>query len=345
MKRLICCLDGTWNDDRKASERTNIVKLHRSVLVADASGIRQLCHYVEGIATTEGQRAVFLRGAIGLEVEDRIRRGYQFLAENYEPGDEIFLFGFSRGAFEARSLASFMSIFGIARAGGAFNLYEAWHLYRKAEPRRDVDAVARLSAECHYPVRIRCVGVWDTVGNLGNPLLPNGLISRRLKFHDMRLHDTIECALQALSIDETRAPFNPILWTLPDGAALPPHQHVEQAWFAGTHADVGGGWDVTSLSDISLIWMAERAAATTGLAIDIERLKKTTAPTRSAFSTTRRRGWSTCSIALFPTSASSTRRRARSRGCAAPCLARGVPAGCAARRRSTRACTKAREQD
>ncbi len=278
MKRLVCCLDGTWNDDVKASARTNIVKLHRSVLVADTSGVGQVSEYIVGIATTEGQRAQFLRGAIGLEVRDRIWRGYQFLIDNYEPGDEIYLFGFSRGAFEARSLASLIAIFGIPRRDGAFALDDAWKLYRKPEKRRDFDKVAMLTAECHYPVRIACVGVWDTVGNLGNPLFRGGLINRRFQFHDMRLHDTIDNAFQALAIDEKRAPFNPIFFTLPKSAALPKHQHVEQTWFAGTHADVGGGWDVSGLSDISLLWMAERVTEKTELALDIDRLRMTTQP-------------------------------------------------------------------
>jgi len=278
MKRLVCCLDGTWNDDVKASARTNIVKLHRNVLVTDASGVRQVSEYIVGIATTEGQRAQFLRGAIGLEVRDRIWRGYRFLIDNYEPGDEIYLFGFSRGAFEARSLASLISIFGIPRRDGSFSLDDAWKLYRRPEKHRDFDKVAMLTAECHYPVRIACVGVWDTVGNLGNPLFRGGLINRRFRFHDMRLHDTIDNALQALAIDEKRAPFNPIFFTLPIGATLPKHQHVEQTWFAGTHADVGGGWETSGLSDISLLWMAERVAEKTDLALDLERLRMTTEP-------------------------------------------------------------------
>ena len=99
-----------------------------------------------------------------------------------------------------------------------------------------------------------------------------------MAFHDTRLHDTIDVALHALAIDEQRGPFRPTLFTLPEGTTLASHQHVEQTWFAGTHADVGGGWPETELSDIALLWMAERAAATTGLAIDIDKLKEAAKP-------------------------------------------------------------------
>lgn len=276
MKRLICCLDGTWNDDRKGSSQTNVAKLYRCLPSIAADGHRQIAHYIQGIATTDGQRAQFLRGAVGLEVSERIKRGFKFLSANYEPGDEIYLFGFSRGAFEARSLASFITLIGLPERGVPFNFDAAWNVYRQTAKKRDIDALARLSADCHYPVRIRCIGVWDTVGNIGNPYRPNGIVSKRSHFHDMRLHDTIEIALQALAIDEQRATMSPTLWTLPLGAKQPPGQHVEQTWFAGTHADIGGGWPEAGLSDVTLQWMADRVTALTALSIDFERLRMST---------------------------------------------------------------------
>jgi uncharacterized protein (DUF2235 family) len=278
MKRLVCSLDGTWNDDDGERPLTNVAKLNRAILFEDSRGVRQLTRYVVGIASSEDRGLTFLKGAIGFEVGDRIKAGYQFLSHVYEPGDEIYLFGFSRGAYEARSLASFVTLFGLAKKGSDFPIDEAWSIYRRGDHKRDFNAVAKISEACHYPVRIRCLGVWDTVGNIGNPYWSMGWLSRKFDYHDMRLHDTIDVALHALSIDETRSPFRPALFTYPDDVQPPSRQHIEQKWFAGTHADVGGGWPETDLSDIALLWMAERVQATTDLAIDMSKLKSECKP-------------------------------------------------------------------
>ncbi|MGO4682897.1 phospholipase effector Tle1 domain-containing protein [Hyphomicrobium sp. 2TAF46] len=291
MKRLICSLDGTWNDDDGASPLTNVAKLNRAIPLEDPHGTRQLVRYVVGIATSQNQGWSFLKGALGFEIGDRIKAGYRFLSNAYEPGDEIYLFGFSRGAYEARSLASFITLFGLARKDGDFSIDEAWAIYRQPEHKRDFNAVAKISASCHYPVRIRCLGVWDTVGNIGNPFWSSAWLSRRFGYHDMRMHDTIDVALHALSIDETRSPFRPSLFSYPDDTQLPAHQHVEQTWFAGTHADVGGGWPETALSDIALLWMAERILATTDLAIDIEKLKRESSPDHLGLQHYSLNGW------------------------------------------------------
>lgn len=278
MKRLVCLLDGTWNDDDGAAPLTNVAKLCRAILFTDPRGTRQLVRYVSGIATSEDRWLSFLKGALGFEISDRIRAGYTFLSSVYEPGDEIYLFGFSRGAYEARSLASFITLFGIAPKESGFRIDDAWALYRQPEQKRDFDAIAEVGASCHYPVRIRCLGVWDTVGNIGNPLWSGAWLSRKFDYHDMRLHDTIDVALHALSIDEARSAFRPSLFTYPEDTQPPSRQHIEQVWFAGSHADVGGGWPETHLSDIALLWMVERVQATTDLAIDIDRLKRECRP-------------------------------------------------------------------
>ncbi len=278
MKRLICCLDGTWNSDDDGAVPTNVVKIHRAILPEDAAGVVQQSHYVKGIASTKDTRAQFLKGAVGYEVSDRIQDGYRFLVDTYEPGDEIFLFGFSRGAFEARSLAGFISLLGIAKRGAGFSVADAWTLYRQSPAKRAAADLERLRAAAHYPAPIKCVGVWDTVGNIGNPFFSAGILGRWSGFHDTRLHPSVEVGLHALSIDEVRGPFRPSLWTRPRQAPPTPGQHVEQVWFAGSHANVGGGFPETELSDIALLWMAEGARATTGLALDMDLLLRATKP-------------------------------------------------------------------
>lgn len=276
MKRLVCLLDGNSGEEDGAAMPTNVAKLSRAILFKDGNNIRQLVRYIVG--TSRAKRLTSLKDAFGLAMSERIRAAYQFLADRYEPGDEIYLFGFSRGAFEARSLASFVSLFGIARRQSDFCIDRAWSIYRKREKKRNFDTVAEISASCHYPVRIRSLGLWDTVENTGDPYRSAGSFRRRFDRHDTRLHETIDVALHALSIDEPRRRFQPTLLTYPDGLALPAHQHVEQTWFAGTHGDVGGGWPETELSDIALLWMAERVQATTDLALDIDKLRRETKP-------------------------------------------------------------------
>jgi hypothetical protein len=296
MKRLICSLDGTWNNDDPDQIVTNVVKLHRCILPADGAGVQQIARYITGIESAKGTANQFLKGAVGIQVDEKIKEAYEFLAANYAAGDEIYLFGFSRGAFQARSLAGFITMAGLAKAGAGFNYPDAWDLYRQPASARNAATLKKLRAAADTGVRIRCIGAFDTVGNLGNPFFSGGPFNGRFKFHDMRLHDTVGVALHALSIDEIRGPFRPTLWTKPREAVPRPDQHVEQMWFAGSHADVGGGYADTGLSDIPLAWMAERIAAKTGLALDMEKLRSIAKPdvhgVQHASDTGRIFGWS-----------------------------------------------------
>jgi uncharacterized protein (DUF2235 family) len=269
MKRIVICLDGTWDSARTGPRRTNVAKICDMVAATDKDGVKQVAHYVEGIATHITGTLGFLLGAVGYGVADRIKHAYRELCRDFEPGDEIYIFGFSRGAFEARSLAGFISHFGIAKRDAGRAVKRAWRVYQKApSPRREA-RIAKIRQVTHYPVPIACVGVWETVGNIGNPFISSDWLGRRFKFHDLSLSDQIAVGLHALSIDEVRGPFRPTLWTLPAGKALAPGQHIEQVWMPGSHADIGGGCAETELSDIGLTWMAERVTATTKLALDV----------------------------------------------------------------------------
>jgi uncharacterized protein (DUF2235 family) len=279
VKRLVVLFDGTWNKPDDEEKITNVVKLQRVILEADAQGTRQRVHYVVGIATDDlGPRLTFAIGAIGLGVGDRIRRGYAFLCETYEEGDEIYIVGFSRGAFQARSLAGLIALAGIARAHDEKTVADVWDYYEQNKLKPEPARLDTLRAAARYPVRIKCVAVWDTVGILGIPFLRKGAIKELLGFHDTRLSPLVDVGLHALAIDEPRGPFAPTFWTIDEGAALPEGQIIEQVWFAGSHANVGGGIKDSALSDVALVWMAERIGQTTGLAIDFERLRSSTKP-------------------------------------------------------------------
>jgi hypothetical protein len=264
-KRLIVCCDGTWNvADQAIAGRpcpTNVTKLALSVAPEDSAGVRQRVYYHSGVGTSRRER---LRGgAFGAGLGRNVFDAYRFLIDNYEAGDELFFFGFSRGAFTARSLAGLVRNCGILRPGNASRLDDAWALYRSsADMPSGVASTLFRGAYSHEP-RIRFIGVWDTVGALGVPILgPRWLqpvvrrLNRRWEFHDTKLSTRVDGAFHALAIDERRAAFEPTLWHQQPGAA---GQELKQVWFTGVHCDIGGGYPDTSLSDIALLWMADRA--------------------------------------------------------------------------------------
>jgi uncharacterized protein (DUF2235 family) len=266
-KRLIVCCDGTWNsaDDENP---TNVSKIALAVAAQDGTGKEQRTYYHRGVGTDKRERV--RGGAFGVGLSRDVRNAYRFLVDNYEPGDDIYFFGFSRGAFTARSTAGFVGNCGVLRREHTHRLDEAYALYRnksKTTMRKGTEAILFRRAFSHEP-HIEFIGVFDTVGSLGIPLhLWNltGMINRRWAFHDTTLSPTVRFAYHALAIDEKRRPFRPTLWT-PDkdaahGPIDPPPQDrkVEQVWFAGVHKDVGGGYEVHGLSDISLLWMVDRA--------------------------------------------------------------------------------------
>lgn len=276
MKRLLCFFDGTWNKPDDKDQLTNVVKLYSVVPSRASDGTTQVTHYEIGIATKENYgRLTFAAGAVGIGVSDRIKSGLKFLVENYEPGDEIYIFGFSRGAFQARSLGGVLALLGVPpRASSDQQLDAIWDYYQEHKVSPDESKLGEFRGAAYYPVRIRCIGVWDTVGNLGVPIIGRSKLNEALVFHSTGLSPIVDVGLHALSIDEPRRPFSPTFWTKRKGEALPEGQVIEQVWFPGCHANVGGGYKDSKLSDISLLWMAERVTQLTGAEIDIAHLKQ-----------------------------------------------------------------------
>ena len=279
MKRILIFFDGTWNRPDARDETTNVVKLHSAVAPKDAAGHDQIAHYEIGIATDKALgRWTFAAGAIGVGVAERVISGYDVLCRLYQPGDEIQIYGFSRGAFQARSLGGLVTLLGILKPDAAFKAEEAWQCYQQWTRAPDESRIAALRAASHHPVRVGLIGVWDTVGNLGVPFAPRRIDKRELAFRDQQLSPLVGIGLHALSIDEPRGPFRPTLWTRKWNEKLPEGQSIEQVWFPGCHANIGGGYPDSGLSDISLLWMAERAMATTGVAFDLDKLRREAAP-------------------------------------------------------------------
>jgi uncharacterized protein (DUF2235 family) len=290
-KRIVVCLDGTWNKPGQTEDgvatKTNVLKLYDAL----ANGPDQVAGYIPGVGSDPGTKV--RGGAFGWGLFEQIRMGYRFVREQLVPGDDIYMFGFSRGAYSARSLAGMILRCGVVRrdvkslmlpqllaellttrdgddsgidvVDQAFALYK--HGYDK-DNRAEVEALKRQNCD---DTGIRLVGVWDTVGSLG---IPDDLVIPVLRGLDRKLDEShfgfldtdlgarVQAAYHALAIDEHRKPFLPTLWTEPPGATPRVNvagTNVEQVWFAGAHSNVGGGYADAGLSDIALQWMIERA--------------------------------------------------------------------------------------
>jgi uncharacterized protein (DUF2235 family) len=265
MKRLVLCCDGTWNraDQVEKDGRpcvTNVLKI--AVRVAKRDGdIPQIIFYDQGVGTGNLVDRV-TGGVAGEGLEDNIHDAYRFVVANYEPGDELYFFGFSRGAFTARSIAGMVRKCGILSRPHADKYHEALELYRSIGAPEDPPPVQfrkSYSLSPDDPIPVRFIGVWDTVGALGIP----GEDKNKYAFYDTELSGNVQYAYHALAIDERRGPFQPTLWDYKPK----PGQTVEQVWFAGVHSDIGGGYPEAGLSDIALQWMIDKAGAA-GLRID-----------------------------------------------------------------------------
>jgi uncharacterized protein (DUF2235 family) len=270
MKRLAICCDGTWNTADQEHDGapcpTNVVKLAYRVAKRGRDGVAQIIYYDQGVGTGNAVDR-YTGGAVGDGLEENIHDAYRFLVANYEPNDEIFLFGFSRGAFTARSIGGMIRKCGVLRRESVRAYREALDLYR-SEQRPADDGPCKFrkdhSVTGAQDIPIRFVGVWDTVGSLGIPLRGlRGLTRQKHQFHDTELSGTVERAYHALAIDEHRAPFEPTLWDYKPK----PGQTIEQVWFAGAHSDVGGGYAEAGLSNIALEWMLGKAEQA-GLTLD-----------------------------------------------------------------------------
>lgn len=211
-------------------------------------------------------------GSFGDGLSGNIRRAYKFLSFYYEPGDQIFVFGFSRGAYTARSLVGYIGSAGLLTRGNCTPVLEqkAWDYYRTDPNDRMPGIWAELTPLVHDrgAFRIACLGVFDTVGALGVPLPQFYRLNREsYEFHNVELSSITNVNLHALAVDEHRQPFAPTVWRKPKFKSFA--TTTEQVWFAGSHADVGGGYieevrraetNIKALDDITLDWMLKRVA-------------------------------------------------------------------------------------
>lgn len=269
-KRIAFCADGTWDG---SGNNTNVYRIFKAMKISAS----QMPFYDDGVGTDGHPLDRLAGGAMGLGLFTKIKDGYTKIAQVYEQGDDLFLFGFSRGAYTARALGGMIATCGLPTHSFSDAVVDtAFDAYRNRD-RRDA-ILAQLNTQCNlFKPKIQMVGVWDTVGALGIPALAGGIDKLQFGFLDTSLSPAIVHAYHALSIDERRCEFPATLWSTPpiDGQVL------EQVWFTGVHCDVGGSYpgdpDGTALSDITLGWMMCKAAAL-GIEFDPDVFKKYTLP-------------------------------------------------------------------
>ena len=269
MKRLIVCSDGTWNtpdqEDNGVPAPTNVFKIYNAI--ADRDGAtQQIKYYHPGVGGEGSVIDSIVGGAIGVGISQHISSAYHWLGGNYEEGDEIYLFGFSRGAFTARSIGGFLG-------RGLLDLRDlsskdSWERVEKAYKnyrRKGSSPEERSWAEDEWtffhgeePTPTHFVGVWDTVGALGVPddLEILNLFDKKenWQFHDTKLGPNIKTARHAMALDEMRSSFSITRWENAQS-----HDGAKELWFPGVHSDVGGGYSATDLSDGALKWMIEES--------------------------------------------------------------------------------------
>lgn len=253
-KRIVFCADGTW---QSPLNNTNVFRIYKALAVkAD-----QITFYDDGVGADATGIERILDGAFGQGLLQKIQDGYTKIAHVYEPGDQIFLFGFSRGAYTARSLAGMIAACGLPT--GSFTsdcVAQTFSAYRNPAQRSAI--LGALGAYNLQPALIQVIGVWDTVGSLGIPAIFGKVDESKYSFLNTSLHPCVKNAFHCLALDEKRAQFPATLWDEPAA----PGQTLEQVWFSGCHGDVGGGTPQggpvdsgTRLCDITMGWMLGKA--------------------------------------------------------------------------------------
>ncbi|MGH9495718.1 MAG: di-heme-cytochrome C peroxidase [Candidatus Sulfotelmatobacter sp.] len=269
-KNIVICCDGTGNEFGPSN--SNVVKLYWSL----ASAPDQACYYHPGVGTMGARNALTdigklwtkIRGlAFGYGVSDNIADAYSFLMQVFEPGDQVFIFGFSRGAYTARALCGLLKLCGLLTPGNEAQIPYALRLF-KSTGKDKFDLGRNFRATFSIECKPYFLGVWDTVSSVGWILDPIGLKPWSLPYTSS-LPD-LSIVRHAVSIDERRAFFRQNLVHEPLGE----HQDLKQVWFAGVHSDVGGSYAEaeSGLAKITLRWMLCEAAAA-GLKLDPDRVK------------------------------------------------------------------------
>lgn len=259
-KRIVICADGTWNrpeKDLKVDFPTNVLRLARAISPIADDGKPQQVFYDWGVGSYYDE---VIGGATGRGLHKNIMDGYRYIVQNYSPGDEIYLFGFSRGAYTVRCLCGLINNCGILKRPDARLIQQAFDHYKKSSapfaPSGDKSLEFRQK-HSHESREIKFVGVWDTVGAMGIPLSFLGFFEDKDEFYDTKIGRNVRVARHALALDEHRSDFEPTIWQVRE------NMDMQQVWFVGAHSNIGGSYkpdkDGSLLSDNALLWMINEA--------------------------------------------------------------------------------------
>ncbi|KAI7219161.1 hypothetical protein KC333_g3131 [Hortaea werneckii] len=296
MKRLIVACDGTWTDSDNGFKRdswlpwktsgrlttpSNVTRICRALQPRDEDGTSQVVYYQAGVGSEDNWYSFFIGGFLGEGISENIREAYSFLCTNYEKGDGIYLIGFSRGAFTARSVGGLIDAIGLLTRKGLdsfYPIFKDWELQLDPDYRPQYGSDAwpidrpRFSASDYVPklkeakltrtdIPIKAIAVFDTVGTLGVPELTIGPLKlfsstrKEYSFVNTEVPSNLEYAYHALALDEARKAFSPTIWESPKDTPQMNLKVLKQCWFPGVHSNVGGGYQDTSIADITLAWM------------------------------------------------------------------------------------------
>ncbi|KAG9254517.1 uncharacterized protein F5Z01DRAFT_750400 [Emericellopsis atlantica] len=321
-KRIILCADGTWlaSDLGTKEVPSNVATVARTLSPTGSNSegelVPQIVFYHSGLGSGalplqkaisgecipipsrqgRGTRLTKFKGGLGWGLDLDICQIYEFIAENYEPGDELFFFGFSRGAFTVRSVAGLVCDVGVLSKVDMAHFPALWHAYQNnqsGQPFASSPWYQDNAQKFHLSsnVRIKVIAVWETVGALVSilPALMRSIFSRTnaeqgipewplvkalekigvpvnsdLKFYNTNLSPGVDYAFQALALDEQRLTFPPTMWHKTEKA---PAIDLEQCWFPGVHANLGGQGEIPAsqsdhgeIGNISFAWMVDNVA-------------------------------------------------------------------------------------
>jgi uncharacterized protein (DUF2235 family) len=278
-KNIVLCSDGTGKAGG-AILNTNVFRLYKAV---DLQNENQIAFYDNGIGSTGFKTLRLISGAFGFGFQKNVMNLYAYLAKRYEPGDKIYMYGFSRGAATIRALAGMIQAVGLidtkndsVRTGGRldqiklrYQIFKALRLYKRAAKNQKKVEKFKTS-KTHGAVDIEVLGVWDTVEALGFPqdsswiLIGISMLIDKVtniffphRFYNFQLDRNVKNVYHALAIDDERRTFAPLMF---DETADERPENIEQVWFAGSHSNVGGGLPRTGLSMIALDWMMKKSS-------------------------------------------------------------------------------------